>query len=50
MELVSGKYGPAIQMTFEGRKMSRWLYVSEMKIIAKHWAAVQAAIAKLPTK
>jgi hypothetical protein len=34
-------------MTFEGRKLSRWLYVSEMKILAKHWGEVQAAIATI---
>jgi hypothetical protein len=47
MELTEGKYGPAISMTFEGRRTSRWLYVSEMKVLAKHWAEVQAAIAKI---
>jgi hypothetical protein len=42
-ELTDAKYGTGLTFTFEGRKSNRFLYVKELRILAKHINAVLAA-------
>jgi hypothetical protein len=46
-EISEGKYGPALNMTFEGRRTSRWVYASEMEILIRHLPEIQAALKKI---